>query len=630
MKEYRDLFLQESGKHLKRVEALLEGRDAEAKEGPALVDALFREFHSYKGMAATMRFEEMARLAHRIEDHLATLKAKGGLGEYDRELVLRSSDKLWQMREDVEQGGEGVIDWSDLFTMRRDDPKPKDAPPSPVPSPPEKPSECLTAVIALDPDCSAPAARACLVVMRFMESAPGVVSEPPMEALSAGAKVESVRLSFQPGFGREDVEAVYATLTEVAGLSFGEEEKAATAAPEPPRQPRQSVEEQPRVFLPEAVEVPAAILDELVVFVGELNMLGSRLKEYSAESDNAYMREEARKLSLMVRDLDARVMEMRCFPFSSILGRLRRFVRENSEKLGKKVKLVVSGGSIGVDKTVMMRLSGPLTHLLRNSLDHGIEEPLDRIRQGKPEEGTITISLSAERNRLRLSISDDGKGIDPLVLGETALRKGLIKSSEFAVLDEKGLMELLFLPGFSTKGEVGDLSGRGVGMDAVATEVAALQGELSVASEVGAGTTFTIELPLSPSIAPVLTLWCGGVLLAIPVSAVSATFEVEPGSYEDVGGKLWISRDGETFRLRHLAEALLLPEKPHNSRIPVVELKKGPKRVLFQVDRLVAEEHLFVKPLKGLWSRLRGLGGYSVSGQGRIVYVVEPSSLFEG
>lgn len=614
MKEYRDLFLAESAKNLSRIEAILEGRGEEPPGG--VVEALFREFHSYKGMAGTMRFDAMAKLAHRIEDTLDSLRGSAETpGEAARALLYRCLDRLSAMREDVVAGGAGEIEWADLFPPggAGDERSSRSAPASVA-----VPARALKVAVAIDPDCPTPAARAFLIVSRFRESFPNLSSIPPLDELMAGARTGSVKLTL-PDASRAEVADVYDTLTEVAGLVFDEDDR----RPPPAAQPSAAAES--RAMLPETVEVDSATLDGLVDLVGELTLAMGRVREVSGAVESEPLREEARKLESMVRALDERVMAMRCLPFSTVGGRLRRFVREEAEKLGKKARLSIVGGQTGVDKGVMLSLSGPLTHLLRNALDHGIESPGTRVAAGKHEEGAITVELERSKNLLRLSITDDGSGIDSQAVMEAAVRKGLVEA------DERGepaqAYRYLFMPGFSTRQAVGELSGRGVGLDAVASEIAALGGEIRVDSTPGEGTRFYLDLPVSPAISPALTLEAGGFALALPVFSVSSTFECAERDLVDEGGGLWVERGGERLPVRFLSDLTGSGGRPDERRLAMVVVERGGCRTCLAADRLVREEYIYVKPFRGMWEGLAGVSGYSVTGDGRIVYLLDPSWL---
>jgi len=619
MKEYLDLFLQESANHIKRIEGLLEAGAADAGEG-TLNEALFREFHSFKGMAATMSFGAMTKLAHRLEDFLDERRAGAQLGDAEKKFLLKGLDRLSSMRESVSRGGDGEEPWTDLFSPlggfeQRADKETERAKDSDAP----EPGLPLTLTLVMDSTSSVTSLRAFQAVMLFREQDQALTCEPPLEAIQRGGEVQRVRLTL-PGMSREQAEILFPRLTEVSELIFEEPPVKTSSA-------KAAKSDDFKSFMPEAVEVDSATLDGLSESIGDLTLLGARLRQLALTLNSQEVREEARRLDAIIRGLDDRFMKMRCFPFATIAGRFKRMVREEAERLGKKARLVVSGGQMGVDKAVMMRLSGPLLHLLRNSLDHGIESPTERRSVGKPAEGVIELTLERCRNSLRITVADDGRGIDLGAVERIALEKGLLGADEIGRLSMDRVSDLIFSPGFSTRSLVSDLSGRGVGLDAVASEVAALGGGIGLVTEPGKGTSFKLRVPPSHAVTPVLTLSGAGFLLALPVQAINATFELYPEALEADSEGYFTLRGEERLELRCLSDLLGAGQKPAGPRFAVVELSGGARRLGLLVDRLLAEEHLFVKPFQGLWHNLKGLSGYSVTGDGKIIYVLDPYEL---
>lgn len=623
MREYRELFLQESATQLARIEAILEERPDSLGADGSETKALFREFHSLKGMAATMRLKGMAALAHRAEDMLGGFSGSGQLDRVAKDLIQRVADRLSAMREDFARGGNGELPWEDLGGLfdsggsgrKGTDAVEKDG------GPVFGLKDALKVTVRLDPETQAPAARAYMVLMRFMESAPGLKSRPSMDEIAAGIAVAEITMEI-PGMDRAEAEAIYSGLTEVAGIEFGgaqvREQDIRRGGGGPPD----------RMMFPDAVEVSTRMLDRLVELVGELSIMDSRFKEIASQLGSRELKEETRTLKGLVRELDDSVMEMRCLPFSTLTGRLRRFVRENCERLGKKARLTVTGGSIGVDKAVMARLSAPLNHLLRNALDHGLEKPEERRRAGKPEEGSIDISLERSKNKIRLKVADDGRGIDPEALYKAAMEKGLPVEGGPGALSVESMAGILFSPGFSTKADADELSGRGVGLDAVAAEVASLGGEIRIETAKGVGTAFEIVFPQTSAITPVLTFLSGGMVLAVGVQSVAGTREVAAGGLNWEGGEPYFSdSDGEWRKIRFLTAMTGAAPGPSGERLLLVEIAAGGKRAVYAVDAVLAEEFVFTRPLTGMWSGMKGLSGYSVTGDGRIIYLLDVAEL---
>lgn len=619
MDRYRDLFLEESRRHLEAAEGYLLAGDGLAGE---TLDALFREIHSLKGMAASMGFTAMAELAHRLEDRLDLWRAgreapaAGGV-----DLGLRTCDRLRAMREQIVAGGAGDLDWGDLAADL-----------AAGPPAPEAGSGAggLRVRVALDPACESPAARAYLALLRFKELDPALASNPSEAEILAGTPAAALDLTLH-GVGPDDVRALYDTLTEVAGLAFPadgdptDEGARGEASDAPPAEARP--DEEARVRLPETVQAPIRLLDEFVDLVGEMTISRSHLEDTARALGSEILKDEVDRLGSLIRTFHARVMGLRMLPFSLVTGSLRRLVREVAGRLGKEVDLKLAGEEIGMDKSILLQLSDPLVHLLRNALDHGLEAPEERTRRGKPTAGTLWIRAARAKNQIEVTVADDGRGIDVEAVRRKAVEAGLLGDEESRRLGTREVLACLFRPGFSTRAEVSDLSGRGVGLDVVKTKVDALGGSIEVVSSPGSGTEVRLTLPLSVAIVPVLTVGVGGSVLALPVTSVAGTVEATPSDVrEKDGGHVLLTEHGQV-PVVSLGRLLRLEGKRRFERLPLV-LVQGPEgATALAVDRFVREEDLFIKPLKGPLKRLPGLSGYSVLGDGGLVFLLDPASL---
>ncbi|HSH69394.1 MAG TPA: chemotaxis protein CheA [Deferrisomatales bacterium] len=634
MERYRKLFLEEGRKHLQGVETCLLERD---EIGRAEVDELFREIHSLKGMAASMGYAAMATLAHRLEDRLDQWRRQdSGFTREQRSLCLQVCDRLEEMRSAVAAGGDGTLDWDDLEPLLGG---PMVGPPcadggadvaslSPGPG-------GLTVHIGIDPECGSPAARCYLILLRFKELCPGVVSVPPEAEILQGAGSDSLALSL-PGMSREDVEAVYASLTEVSRLEFSEDAEGGSA-PRPEPTPRDALDgaavspgEESRVKLPEAVQAPISLLDEFVDLLGEMTIARSHLEELAQNLGSEILKEEVDGLGKLVRAFHSRVMGLRMLPFSLITGSLKRLVREHAARLDKAVDLRLFGEEIGMDKSILLQVSDPLLHLLRNALDHGLEPAEDRRRRGKPERGAITITAARSRNRVEITVSDDGRGIDTEAVRRKAVERGIHRDEESRALSPSEVLACLFRPGFSTLDAVSELSGRGVGLDVVKTKLDNLGGAIEVTSTYGEGTEFRLSLPLSVAIIPVLLVEVGESVLALPTSIVAQTVEANPRDVRkhQEGDHVLLTEKGQV-PIISLARVLKLGGRQKFERLPLVLIHHRGGRAALAVDRFVTEEDLFIKPLKGPLRAFRGISGYSVLGDGRLVFLIDPPTLFE-
>ncbi len=630
MERYRQLFLDESAKHLQAVEERLLGRGPLGRRD---VDEIFRQIHSLKGMAASMEYGPMAQLAHRMEDLLDRWRQAGGTApDSAKDLCLRVCDRLAEMRDKVAAGSDAEVDWSDLAELlgsveRRREP------------------EGFRARVLIAPDCGSPSARAYLVLLRFRELDPDVVSEPAEADILRGLPVSQLELTLH-GVGRVDVELLYETLTEVAGLEFPGEGIELDLAEEPPELPPASIpepspeaepeepEEEPgegeQVRLPETVQVPVALLDEFVDLLGEMTICRGNLETTARSLESELLKEEINRLGNHVRAFHERVMGLRMLPFSLVTGALRRVVREQSSRLGKEVQLQIHGEEIGMDKSILLHIADPLVHLLRNALDHGLESPEERRQRGKPPKGVIRLGAARARNRVEITVADDGRGIDVEAVRRKAVETGLFRDEDSRRMANAEIFACLFRPGFSTRTAVSELSGRGVGLDVAKTRVEALGGTIELSSTPGTGAEFRVSLPLSVAIVPVLLVGVGESVLGLPTSAVVRTVEAQARDVrKKEGAHVLLTEQGQVPMLS-LARVLRLQGRKRFERVPLVLTQTGAGVVALAVDQFLKEEDLFIKPLRGPLKALRGLSGYSVLGDGRLVFLLDPPTLLAG
>ncbi len=629
MERYRKLFLEESLRHLEAAEEVL-GRDA---AGPQDLEAVFREIHSLKGMAGSMGFAAMAELAHRLEDLLDAWRVRGTVpGAEERELALRACDRLAEMRDDIAAGGAGDVAWDDLAGHLGRAAEPEGG----------QGADGLRVRIHLAPDSGSPAARAYLILLRFREADPAVTSDPPEAEILQGGGVEALDLVVH-GLGRADVEALYETLTEVAGLEFPDPAPLSEpaphapvpsppeeAAPPPPPEtspPPPEPPEGPRVRLPETVQVPVGILDSFVDLLGELTIARSHIENSARRLGSEVLLEEVDRLGRIVRGFHSRVMELRMLPFGLVVGGLRRLVRDQAARLGKSVTLEVRGEEIGLDKSILSRISDPLVHLVRNALDHGIEPPKVRERVGKPAQALLRIEAERVRNRVEVRVCDDGKGIDVEAVRRRAVDLGLVTEADSRSLSPAEIFGFLFRPGFSTREEVSELSGRGVGLDVVKAQVDAMGGTVELTSSPGEGAEVRMSLPLSVAIVPVLLVGLGRRVLALPTAAIHRTVEASPRDVRRTpDGHVLLTEKGQV-PIAALGKIVGFPCRTRFERMPLVLTASQAGTVALAVDAFLGEQDLFIKPLKGPLRALRGVGGYSVLGDGRLVFLLDPPSL---
>lgn len=382
-------------------------------------------------------------------------------------------------------------------------------------------------------------------------------------------------------------------------------------------------------------------LDHLMNLIGELIINRNRYtliaRSLEDSSENVDISQVAQSLSettyAMARisdDLQDTIMKVRMVPVSSVFSRFPRLVRDLSRKSGKEVDLIMEGEETELDKSVVEVIGDPLVHLIRNSVDHGIEPEDVRLAAGKPAKGKVTLRAFHKGNSVAIEIEDDGKGIDPVKMREIAVRKGVITAEEAAQLDDREAVELIFAPGFSSADQITDISGRGVGMDVVRTNIKNLKGSVSTHSEVGKGTRFTLSLPLTLAIIDALMVNVSGQMYAIPLDAVSETTKIEAQRLTDVKGRKAVTLRGEVLGIVEMSEMLGLPrtDEPLPEVLSVVVIHDNDRRLGLVVDRLLERQEIVIKPLGAYLGDLKGISGATIMGDGSVILILDPHEIY--
>lgn len=381
-------------------------------------------------------------------------------------------------------------------------------------------------------------------------------------------------------------------------------------------------------------------LDHLMNLIGELiinrnryTLIARSLEDGGPEVDISQvaqsLSETTYAMARISDDLQDTIMKVRMVPVSSVFSRFPRLVRDLSRKSGKEVDLIMEGEETELDKSVVEVIGDPLVHLIRNSVDHGIESEEIRVAAGKPAKGKVTLRAFHKGNSVAIEIEDDGKGIDPEKMREVAIRKGVITPEEASQLDDRESMELIFAPGFSSADKITDISGRGVGMDVVRTNIKNLKGSVNTYSEVGKGTRFTLSLPLTLAIIDALMVNVSGQMYAIPLDAVSETTKIEAVRLTDVKGRKAVTLRGEVLGIVELAEMLGLPRTdPLPDVLSVVVIHDNERRLGLVVDRLLERQEIVIKPLGAYLGDLKGISGATIMGDGSVILILDPHEIY--
>ena len=379
------------------------------------------------------------------------------------------------------------------------------------------------------------------------------------------------------------------------------------------------------------VRVDTKRLDDIMNMVGELVLVRNRLQRLGAESEDEHMHKAVSNLDVVTTDLQSAVMQTRMQPIKKVFGRFPRVVRDLARNLKKEVNLVMHGEDTDLDKNLVEALSDPLVHLVRNSVDHGIEAPEVREKAGKPRQGTVTLSAEQEGDHILLFIEDDGAGMDPEVLRRKAVEKGIYDQDAADRLTDSECFNLIFAAGFSTKEQISDVSGRGVGMDVVKTKIGQLNGQLSIESQLGKGSRIVIKVPLTLAIMPTLMIMLGDQSFALPLVNVVEIFHLDLTKTNIVDGRECIVVREKVFPLFHIKRWLVRDgtsqEVPENAHVVIVAM--GTKQVGFVVDQLVGQEEVVIKPLGRALQGTPGMAGATITGDGRIALIIDVPSLLQ-
>ncbi|MFK9084038.1 chemotaxis protein CheA [Pseudomonas neuropathica] len=404
----------------------------------------------------------------------------------------------------------------------------------------------------------------------------------------------------------------------------------AAAAPAAARAPAAPPAEKPASEAETTVRVDTARLDEIMNMVGELVLVRNRLVRLGANSADEAMSKAVSNLDVVTADLQTAVMKTRMQPIKKVFGRFPRLVRDLARQLKKEINLELVGEDTDLDKNLVEALADPLVHLVRNAVDHGIESPEEREASGKARGGKVILAAEQEGDHILLSISDDGKGMDPNVLRAIAVKRGVMDKDAADRLSDTECYNLIFAPGFSTKTEISDVSGRGVGMDVVKTKISQLNGSINIYSAKGQGSKIVIKVPLTLAIMPTLMVMLGNQAFAFPLVNVNEIFHLDLSRTNVVDGQEVVIVRDKALPLFYLKRWLVSSAAHEEQREGhVVILSVGTQRIGFVVDQLVGQEEVVIKPLGKMLQGTPGMSGATITGDGRIALILDVPSMLK-
>jgi two-component system chemotaxis sensor kinase CheA len=378
------------------------------------------------------------------------------------------------------------------------------------------------------------------------------------------------------------------------------------------------------------VRVDTKRLDQIMNMVGELVLVRNRLTSLGMTKEDEELTKAVSNLDAVTTDLQGAVMKTRMQPIKKVFGRFPRVVRDLARSLNKEIKLILEGEETDLDKNLVEALADPLVHLVRNSVDHGIEAPDAREASGKPREGVVVLSASQEGDHILLTIRDDGAGMNAEKLKDIAIERGVLDTDAAARMSDKEAFSLIFAPGFSTKTEISEVSGRGVGMDVVKTKIAQLNGTINIDSEMGVGTILEIKVPLTLAILPTLMVVVGKQTFALPLAGVNEIFHLNLKTTNVVDGQLTIIVRDKAIPLFYLDQWLVrnYVDKPRD-RGHVVIVQLGNQQVGFVVDSLIGQEEVVIKPLDRLLHGTPGMAGATITSDGGIALIIDVPNMLK-
>ena len=666
--EYMPMFLAETREHLEQLNLAIVKLEEDSTDR-ATVEEIFRIAHSLKGMSATMGFANIAELTHHMEDVFELLRQRtSGLPSEAIDTVFACLDALSAAAESIEADGQEALDPAPLVSRLRSLVRPRTAEQEMarnggVDEPSRAAVEAARAAgarvlfvrVALTKDVMMPAVRAHMVLAALSDHGEVLGSVPAPEGLE---QFQGREISAWVASDHEDEPIIQnlSGVSEVATVTVADvtepEEPAAPAeiapepapvevvpeptpvevvpeptpvqtAPEPTPAPEKPADSQTKAT--RTVRVDAERLDALMHSMGELVIHRTAVEALTANLEVEGLQHAVQELTRSSQALQAMVMQVRMIPVDVVFLRFPRLIRDLSTKLGKDVKLELVGSETELDRTVVDALGDPLVHLVRNAVDHGLELPDARVAAGKPRHGTIEITARHAGGSVVIEVRDDGKGIDPAIVARKALSLGMIDADASAAIDMRGAVELLFSPGFSTAETTSDISGRGVGMDAVRAKIRQLGGEVLIDSTQGQGTLAQIRLPLTLAIVSALQVDVAGAPFAIPLDRIERTLRLSEQTVRSVVGRpMLVLEDGV---LPLLDGSWVFGGEATGRHEFVVIIRTQDRRLALAVDDLVGQRELVTRPLPEIVSDGQPVSGGAALADGRIALIVDCDAL---
>ncbi|MBA5873409.1 MAG: chemotaxis protein CheA [Nitrospira sp. CR1.2] len=614
MQEILNDFLTESNEMLE----VLDQRFVTLEADPGntdLLNEIFRAMHSMKGSAGFLGFNHLVDVAHRGENILNKLRqAEMAVSPSIISVILETVDVIKAIMADIKDSGTDSHVPTSAISAKLDDilngNHAEPAPAAPVAT------------------TAAPHAQAAA------STAPDDVPAPPPQTIGeilVNDGLASKEQVFDALTAQQHQAEPKTPLGEILLQAKAITERALDQALHKQEKQTKPAEEDA------TIRVETKRLDGVMNLVGELVLGRNRLikigtqleQQHESDPQVRVLSETLAQLNLVTTDLQLAVMKTRMLPIKKVFAKLPRMVRDLSQKLNKQVHLAMDGEETELDKSVADEIGDPLVHLVRNAIDHGIETPAERQAKGKPAEGQLTISASQEGNSIVIRINDDGRGIQVEKIKAKALSKGLVSEAELATMEHREMLNLIFLPGFSTAEQVTDVSGRGVGMDVVRTNIRKINGSVELESEPGKGSQIIIKLPLTIAIIQALMVEVEKSIFAIPLSTVIEAVRISRTDIKTINGREVLHLRDRVLPLIRLAQEFDIPTDAERERFYVVVAALGDRRIGVVVDELRSQEEVVIKSIWDYLETVKGVSGATITGEGKVVLILDTSELVQ-
>lgn len=666
MNQYLDVFIDESKEHLQTCneKLLLLEKDPTDLQ---LVHDIFRAAHTLKGMSATMGYTDLAHLTHLLENVLDAFRNGDMAVTSDwMDILFEALDHLEAMVQSIIDGGDGKRDISEVSAKldvngahaeTAASAEPAEAKGSAsdwgydefertvIEEAEEQGFKRYEITISLKEDCMLKAVRVYMVFEKLNEIGEVAKTIPSAEVLETEDFGTDFQVCFLTNQTAEDVEQIINGVSEVEHVEIiqgsllqpaekPEEPQADTSAAAPvkqdkPKQPAKNDEQSKHTSGgSKTIRVNIDRLDSLMNLFEELVIDRGRLEQIAKELEHNELTETVERMTRISGDLQSIILNMRMVPVETVFNRFPRMIRQLQKELNKKIELSIIGAETELDRTVIDEIGDPLVHLIRNSIDHGIESPETRLQKGKPESGKVVLKAYHSGNHVFIEVEDDGAGLNRKKILEKALERGVITEREAETLEDNEIYELIFAPGFSTADQISDISGRGVGLDVVKNKLESLGGSVSVKSAEGQGSLFSIQLPLTLSIISVLLIKLEEETFAIPISSIIETAVIDRKDILQTHDREVIDFRGHIVPVVYLKEEFKIEDTRQDAeQLHIIVVKKGDKPTAFVVDSFIGQQEVVLKSLGDYLTNVFAISGATILGDGEVALIIDCNAL---